>query len=448
MSGSEVYDSVSLSVAFIEIGDVFGSGLLIDGGFIATNYHVVWPSRAVRVVFPDGTELEEVPVVGWDPMADLAVLGPVDVSAQPLRLVDGESTPAGSELFMIGYRDGADLLFPQPTIARGILSKVREWERGGITYLQANRRIAFGQSGGALVNSRGEVIGLTTFAFGEAEEALSASSTDVEPILQKLKQGEFTSELGDRRLPLGDGNYKFDIELRPLWDTREFVFEAAEESTVVIEIEGEGDGMFGVFSPFGIIQDVDDGYTGVESAEVELTAGGIHFLQVEMASGGDPSRFHVTSSVGLKPLDDPDDGRSIVTGDVIAAILDFPGDWDWYSIDLQEGDTVRIYADSARVDTLLFVGSSDSEYQEFVSDDDSGGGLFGSNSEIVYRAPHTGEYFVVVTEAVENANGGYYLSVETVPEDTPLTANSTPNQDSMSAESEALVNDLYDYVTT
>ena len=421
MSGSEVYDSVSPSVVYIETGDVFGSGLLIDGGYIATNYHVVWPSRAVRVVFPDGTELEEVPVVGWDPMADLAVLGPVDVSVQPLRLVDGESTLAGSELFMVGYRDEMDLLFPQPTIIRGILSTVREWKRGGITYFQANRRIAGGQSGGALVNSRGEVIGLTTFAFGEAEEALSASSADIGAICGKLIQGEFASELGDRRLPLGDGSHEFEIELRHLWDTREFVFEAAEGTTVVIEIEGEGDGMFGVFSPFGIIQDVDDGYTGVESAEVELTAGGIHFLQVEMAWGVEPSRFHVTSSVGLKPLDDPDDGRSIVIGDVIAASLDFPGDWDWYSIDLQEGDTVRIYTDSAPVDTLLFVGSSDSEYQEFVSDDDSGGGLFGLNSEIVYRAPHTGEYFVVVTEAVENANGGYYLSVETAPEDTPLT---------------------------
>ena len=225
-------------------------------------------------------------------------------------------------------------------------------------------------------------------------------------------------------MPLGDGSQEFEIELRHLWDTREFVFEAAEGATVVIEIEGEGDGMFGVFSPYGVIQDVDDGYTGVESAEVELTAGGIHFLQVEMAWGGESSRFHVTSSVGLKPLNDPDDGRSIVTGDVIAGSLDFPGDWDWYSIDLQEGDTVRIYADSAPVDTLLFVGSSDSEYQEFVSDDDSGGGLFGSNSEIVYRAPHTGKYFVVVTEAVENANGGYYLSVETASEDTPLTSYS------------------------
>ncbi len=448
LSSAEVFALISPSVAFIESKAGFGSGLLIDDEYVVTNYHVVWPSRAVRVVFPDGTELEEVPVVGWDPMADLAVLGPVDVSAQPLRLVDGESTPVGSELFLIGYQDEVDLLFPQPTITRGILSNRREWERGGITYLQTDHRVAGGQSGGALVNSRGEVIGLPTFSFGEAQNGLSASTADIEPILEKLTQGEFASDLGDRRLPEGDGSNEFEIELRNIWDTSEFVFEAAEGTTVEIEVEGAGDGKFKVSSPFEHILEVDDGFTGVERGAVELTTSGLHFLQVEMASGRDPSTFRVTSSVRLRPLGDPDDGRTIVVGDTIAASLDSPLDWDWYSVGLQEGDTVIVYADSLNLDTLLYVVPSEAEYQELVSDDDSGGGLFGLNSEIVYRAPRTGEYFVVVTEAVENANGGYWLSVETAPEGTPLTANSAPYQEPMSAESERLINDFYDCFTT
>ena len=448
LPGPELFALISPSVAFIESEGGLGSGLLVDGGCIVTNYHVVWPSSAVRVVFPDGTELEEVPVVGWDPMADLAVLGPVDVSAQPLRLVNGEGTPVGSELFLIGYQDEVDHLFPQPTITRGILSNLREWEWGGITYLQTDHRVAGGQSGGALVNSRGEVIGLPTFYFGEAQNGLSASSADIGPILVKLTQGAFSPELGDRRLPAGDGKNLFEIELRNLWDTREFVFEPAEGTTVDIVIEGDGDGRSRVFDSFGLLLEVDDGYTGIESAEVEITTSGVHFLQVDLASGGEPSAFSVTSSVMLKPLEDPDDGRSIMTGDTTAAGLDFPGDWDWYSISLEEGDTVRVYADSLNVDTLLYVGPSESEYQDFVLDDDSGGGLFGLNSEIVYRAPHTGEYFVVVSEAVGDANGGYYLSVETAPVDTPLTENSPLNQDSMSAESEKLINDFYDCLTT
>ncbi len=449
LSSSELFALISPSGAFIESKGRFGSGFLIDGGYIATNYHVVWPSHAVRVVFPDGTELEEVPVAAWDPMADLAVLGPVNVSAQPLSLVDGESTPVGSELFLIGYPDEVDHLFPQPTITRGILSNLREWEAGGITYLQTDHRIVGGQSGGVLVNSRGEVIGLTTYSFGGAQASLSASSTDIGPILEMLRQGEYKTEFGDRRLPEGDGSSEFEIALRNLSDTREFVFEVARGTPVSIEINGDGDGWFRVFDSFGlVVAEVDNGYTGIESAEVEITTSGVHFLQVGLAPGGEPSAFSVTSSVMLKPLADPDDGRAIAVGDHIAGSLDFPGDWDWYSIGLEKGDTVRVYADSLNVDTLLYVGPSGSEYYDFVSDDDSGGGLFGLNSEIVYRAPHTGEYLMSVTEAVENQSGGYYLSVETAPEGTPLTADFTLNQDSMSAESEMLINDFYDCLTT
>ena len=126
MSPAEVYAQASASIPFIETGAATDSGVLIEGGYVVTNYHVVWPYEAVWVVFPDGTELENVPVVGWDPMTDLAVLGPVNVSAPPLSLEDGEDTAFGSELLLVGYPAEVDL-FPQPTITRGILSRLREW---------------------------------------------------------------------------------------------------------------------------------------------------------------------------------------------------------------------------------------------------------------------------------------------------------------------------------
>ena len=73
----------------------------------------------------------------------------------------------GSDLFLIGYP--AELEdFPQPTITRGILSRLREWESIGITYLQTDASIAGGQSGGVLVSQHGEVVGISGFAFSEA----------------------------------------------------------------------------------------------------------------------------------------------------------------------------------------------------------------------------------------------------------------------------------------
>ena len=96
-----------------------------------TNYHVVWPHEAVWVVFSDGTELWA-PVVGWDPFADLAVLGPVSVSAKPLGLGNGEGMSPGSSVFLVGYPAETDL-FPQVSITEGILSRFREWDLVGVT---------------------------------------------------------------------------------------------------------------------------------------------------------------------------------------------------------------------------------------------------------------------------------------------------------------------------
>ena len=280
-----------------------------------------------------------------------------------------------------------------------------------MTFFQTDAAIAGGQSGGALVNSRGEVVGISTFSFSEAGFGLAASSADIMPIVERLIQGEFTSGLGDRRLPVGRGSFEVDFDFRNYWDTRAFVLNATAGTILEVEIEGSGDGWFHVSDPFGPILEVNDGYTGVEHGAVELLTSGIHFLQVEMASG-ESSGFDLSSSVRLMPLNDPDDGRTVAVGETVSGSLDHFSDWDWYSIRLKEGETVRVSTDSINVDTVMYVDFPKSRDNQVVSDDDSGGGLFGMNSELVYRAPHTGEYFIAVTEAEGSGFGGYYLSVE------------------------------------
>ena len=267
-------------------------------------------------------------MVGWDPMADLAVLGPVDATAQPLSLQDWEGAALGSELLLIGYPAEIEL-FPEPTITRGILSRLREWERLGMTYFQTDAAIAGGQSGGALVNSMGEVVGISTFSFSEAGFALAASSADIMPIVEKLVQGEFTSGIGDRRLPVERGSFEVDLNLRNYWDTRAFVLEATAGTILEVELGGSGDGWFHVSDPFGPILEVDDGYTGVEYGAVELITSGVHFLQVEMATG-DTSGFELTANVRLQTLNDPDDGTTIEVGETVTGSLDHLSDWDWY----------------------------------------------------------------------------------------------------------------------
>ena len=320
----------------------------------------------------------------------------------------------GSELLLVGYPAEVDL-FPQPSVTRGILVRFREWERLGMTYFQTDASVAGGQSGGALVNARGQVIGISGLTFSEAGFGLAASSADIVPIVEKLTKGELAAD--DRRLPVGRGSFEFDIELRNHWDTRIFVLKATEGTILEVEIEGSGDGWFQLSDSSGSALEVDAGNMGIAHSAVELLTSGPHFLHVGMASR-DSSRFDLVGSVRLQPLNDPDDGRTITVGNTVAGSLDFFYDLDWYSIRLKEGETVRIFTDSLNVDTVIYVDFPNSRDNQIVVDDDSGGGLYGTNSDLTYRAPRTGEYFIAVTGSVGDSSGGYYLTVQPAPEGT------------------------------
>ena len=100
---AEIFASVSPAVAYVETAGSSGSALLVEGGYLVTNAHVVWPNTAVQVTFPDGTVSRTLPVVGWDLIADVAVLGPVRVSAEPISLSDASVPPIGSEVLTVGY---------------------------------------------------------------------------------------------------------------------------------------------------------------------------------------------------------------------------------------------------------------------------------------------------------------------------------------------------------
>jgi len=61
-----------------------------EGGYVLTNAHVVWPLQDVRVVFLDGSEHLDAPVLKWDLMGNLAVIGSLDTDIPPLTLEYGE----------------------------------------------------------------------------------------------------------------------------------------------------------------------------------------------------------------------------------------------------------------------------------------------------------------------------------------------------------------------
>ena len=412
LSASEVYARVAPSMVFIETPSGTGSGVLIDEGYIVTNRHVVWPYESVLATFPDGTWFDGVPVIGWDALSDLAVLGPVDVSVTPVELADGEGLAPGSELYLIGYPAETEA-YPEPTITRGILSRFREWEWFGMTYLQTDASIAGGQSGGALVNNLGQVVGISTFSFSEAGFGLATSIADDLVIVEELIMwGWDSADPSRRRLPTGEGDFGYTLEMAafeliPFPFT--FVLDGEAGMAIRLELDGPGDGSFAVVGPGGLIVEVDEGITGSEYVELELEVDGPHFVTVGMTSE-DPQVFELSSNVPLRHLPDSDDEESIEVWETLTGNVDHPLDSDKFWLRLEEGESVAIYAESVSIDTFVAVGLPGLP-ETIAFDDDGAGGTFGTDSVLFYRALQAGSYFILVSDVLSASAGGYLLGV-------------------------------------
>ena len=407
LTSAQIYSKVSPAIAFIQTETGSGSGVLIEGGYLVTNAHVVWPFDAARVVFPDGTEFDQVAVKSWDLLADLAVLGPIEAPAQPAILLDGENIPIGSEMYLIGYPGGVEAL-PQPTISRGILSRLREWEPGGITYFQADAAITGGQSGGALVSETGAVIGISGFKiFGEF--ALVASSADLLPRIQQLIAGGDPAGLGARRLPLEGGARGHELTLQNYWDDPVYVINEPAFTRIVFGLFGPYNGVVSVSDPSGGYRLSSEYYSIVGIKYYTFsTRVGPHFLSISQWAET-PGEFILAADHDLIPFNDPDRGRQIQMGQSIRGNIDYPGDVDHFFLDLAQGQTVEIRAQSVLADmylTIDYLGAPNT-----ISDDNSGGGLFGLDSRITFQATRSRRYFVVVNNADQLAPGGYIVSV-------------------------------------
>ena len=306
LSSVEIFSRVSPSIAYIQTPVGTGSGVLVEGGFVVTNAHVVWPFREARVVFPDGSEFIGAPVFNSDLMGDLAVIGPIQTEVDPLPLMDGEDISIGSDLFLIGYP--AELEdFPQPTITRGILSRLREWESIGITYLQTDASIAGGQSGGVLVSQHGEVVGISGFAFSEALFGLAASTADVGPRVARLIDGDDISGLGERNILSDGGRRNYVME----WTGRPLVINEPAGTAVEIKVNR---GLFTLLDVFGeqLIGTDEEPY-GVRTGSATTRMDAPYFVLL-IPTGGGNRPINIESNQKMVLYDDPDDDKRVWIG--------------------------------------------------------------------------------------------------------------------------------------
>ncbi|MFW2340737.1 MAG: trypsin-like peptidase domain-containing protein [Acidimicrobiia bacterium] len=411
LTPQEVFAAVSPTLAFVETDLGTGSGVLFDEWHLVTNAHVVWPFDEVRVVFPDGTELLDADVIHIDEIADLAI---VDVSRaaprlpEPVTLGDPEGLEIGSELYLIGY-PGEVEEYPQPTFTRGILSRVRTLAALDLEYLQTDAVIAGGQSGGALVDETGTVIGIS----GLSSEgfALATSANDVLDRLTDMLSGIDVDGIVDRSLPSGPTEEGYDGPIEHFFAQKAWVVDLLAGEELLVEATSAGDVALALTAIDGYLEgeaDTDDSDT--ESMAVVAPFDGPYFLTLD-SFAPTPVDAVMIANFPLRPLIDPDDETRVFTGDVIYGYADYPGDVDTYLIDLEAGDRISVSVSAVLMDPQIIIDLEGNEGDFLAYDDSSGGGLFGTDAEVTFRADTDATYFLVVIDEFYGP-GGYVMTIE------------------------------------
>ena len=152
---------------FISVGG--GSGVVIDEeGLIITNHHVIEGTTEVRVIFEDG-RMYEATIIGSDRLTDIGVVKIENENLSPINFGNSEAILVGDLAVAIGH---PLTLGAAPTVTTGVISALdrrldvgSESMNDAVTLfglIQTDAPITRGSSGGALLNQKGELIGITT----------------------------------------------------------------------------------------------------------------------------------------------------------------------------------------------------------------------------------------------------------------------------------------------
>ena len=142
-----------------------GSGVIVDAkkGYLLTNNHVIQDAFEITVTLPDGREMMA-EIIGRDPETDIAVLRVQAKNLTRIPFGDSSRLRVGDFVVAIGNPFGLG-----QTVTSGIVSALG---RSGLgiesfeDFIQTDASINLGNSGGALVNLHGELVGINTAIFG------------------------------------------------------------------------------------------------------------------------------------------------------------------------------------------------------------------------------------------------------------------------------------------
>lgn len=188
-SAEDIYSSCSNSVFYLVIYDkngnvkASGSGFFLDAnGMAVTNYHVIKDAYSASIETADGTDYDVKSVLGYDSVKDLAIIQINGTGFKPVTLGNSETVKGGQKVFAIGSPYGL-----KNSISEGIISYPNRVLDDGLTYIQISVPVSEGSSGGALFDSQGEVIGITSSGITEAQSLnFAVPINEVKDLVSKI----------------------------------------------------------------------------------------------------------------------------------------------------------------------------------------------------------------------------------------------------------------------
>jgi S1-C subfamily serine protease len=433
LDAKQLLRCIGPAIAYVGTPSSTGSGVLIDGGYVVTNAHVVDPFPSVDLTFPDRSRRSEVPVAGIDAFADIALLGPIadadQIEATPIDLGSGAATEKGEDVFLLGY-PGEGEEEPDPTISRGVLSRTRQVREFEQTYLQTDASIGGGQSGGALVDGHGQLLGISGLSFAE-EFALALDGADVQEAVARIRDGK-GDEYGS--IPdLSGATGRHRIELADPLQRESLVIGAADRARTIDVAIGDGQPDVGLvaLSLYGdtlllnqpaadaiqAIGDLTPSDLGVTVSAPE--PGGRYRFDLEagieavvIVSTTDPAGAEIDIETSAPSVVAPHTAPgALELGATESGVFGFFENADEYTLDLQAGDRVHVSASSPQGDTAVLILPPGGGLAQLEVIDDGGGGLYEYDSEGDYTAPVDGTYrFGVLT--FDGVVTGYRFSVD------------------------------------
>lgn len=203
LTPQEIYQRVSPSIvgirAYSQEAASLGTGVIMSSdGYIITNAHVIAGSTHLEILLSDAQRLEAL-LVGYDAGTDLAVVKvQPDAPLTPALFGNSEALTVGESAYAIGNPLGEEL---RGTMTDGIISAIDRdlsTQQGTMTLIQTTAALNPGNSGGALVNAGGQVVGITNMKMASPLQPIEAlgfaiPTAVVKPVVEQITAfGQYT----------------------------------------------------------------------------------------------------------------------------------------------------------------------------------------------------------------------------------------------------------------